>query len=64
MNEEEKEKQLRKDKEYAALEKERRKLSIEIARIISDGSIPPAETSRRYEELEKLISEKKSSLNG
>lgn len=64
MNQEEKEKQLRKDKEYAALEKERRKLSIEIARIISDGNIPPAETSRRYEELEKLISEKKSSLNG
>ena len=63
MNQEEKEKQLRKDKEYAALEKERRKLSIEIARIISDGKIPPADMSRRYEELEKLIAEKKSALN-
>ena len=63
MNEEEREKQLRKDKEYAAYEKERRKLSIEIARIISDGGLPPAEMSRRYEELEKLIAEKKSQLN-
>lgn len=62
MNEEEREKQLRKDKEYAAYEKERRKLSIEIARIISEGGMPSAETSRRYEELERLIAEKKAKL--
>ena len=62
MNEEEREKRLRKDKEYAAYEKERRKLSIEIARAISEGEIPSAEMSRRYEELEKLIAEKKENL--
>ena len=62
MNEETRAKELRKDKEYAAYEKERRKLSIEIARILSDGGIPPADISRRYEELEKLISEKKTQL--
>ena len=62
MNEEEREKELRKDKEYAAYEKERRKLSIEIARVISEGGVPSAETSRRYEELEKLIAEKKAKL--
>lgn len=60
MNEEEQEKKLRKDKEYAALEKERRKLSIEIARIISEGDIPSAEMSSRYDELEKLLAEKKA----
>ena len=63
MNEEAREKALRKDKEYAALEKERRKLSIEIAHVISDGGIPSAEMSSRYEELEKLIAEKKAALN-
>ena len=62
MNEEEREKILRKDKEYAAYEKERRKLSIEIARIISEGGIPSAEMSSRYEELEKLIAEIKAKL--
>ena len=62
MSEEEKERQLRKDKEYAAYEKERRKLSIEIAHIISDGGTPSAEMSSRYEELEKLIAEKKLKL--
>ena len=63
MNEEAREEALRKDKEYAALEKERRKLSIEIAHVISDGGIPSAEMSSRYEELEKLIAEKKAALN-
>ena len=63
MNEEEKERQLRKDKEYAALEKERRKLSIEIAHVISDGGTPSAEMSSRYEELEKLIADKKAKLD-
>ncbi|MBP5610032.1 MAG: hypothetical protein J6X72_01655, partial [Clostridia bacterium] len=63
MNEEAREKALRKDKEYAALEKERRKLSIEIAHVISGGGIPSAEMSSRYEELEKLIAEKKAALN-
>ena len=62
MNEEARERALRKDKEYAALEKERRKLSIEIAHVISDGGIPSAEMSSRYEELEKLLSEKKAQL--
>ena len=62
MNEEEREKRLRKDKEYAAYEKERRKLSIEIARAISEGEMPSAEMSRRYEELEKLIAEKKENI--
>ncbi len=62
LNEEEKEKKLRKDKEYAAFEKERRKLSIEIARIISEGKIPSADMSSRYEELENLISEKRANL--
>ena len=62
MKEEEREKQLRKDKEYAALEKERRKLSIEIAHIISDNGTPSAEMSSRYEELEKLIAQKKAEL--
>ena len=62
LNEEELEKRLRKDKEYAAYEKERRKLSIEIARIISNGDTPSAEMSRRYEELEKLIAEKRAKL--
>lgn len=62
MNEEEREKRLRKDKEYAAFEKERRKLSIEIAHIYSEGGIPSAEMSRRFEELEKLIAEKKAKL--
>ena len=63
MNEEERERQLRKDKEYAALEKERRKLSIEIAHVISDGGTPSAEMSSRYEELEKLIAEKRAKLD-
>ena len=62
-SEEEREKKLRKDKDYAAFEKERRKLSIEIAHVISDGGIPSAEMSSRYEELEKLIAEKKAALN-
>ena len=62
MNEEEREKALRKDKEYAAYEKERRKLSIEIAHILSEGGIPSAEMSSRYEELEKLIAAKKAAL--
>ena len=60
MTEEEKERKLMKDKEYAAYEKERRKLSIELAHIISDGGMPSAEMSSRYEELEKLIAEKKA----
>jgi len=63
LNEEEREKKLRKDKEYAAYEKERRKLSIEIARAISESGYPPAEMSRRYDELEKLIAEKKAKLD-
>ena len=62
MSEEEKERQLRKDKEYAAYEKERRKLSIEIAHVISDGGTPSVEMSSRYEELERLIAEKKAKL--
>ena len=62
MSEEERERKLRKDKEYAAYEKERRKLSIEIAHVISDGGTPSAEMSSRYEELEKLIAEKKAKL--
>ena len=63
MDEEEREKRLRKDKEYAAYEKERRKLSIEIAKVISEGGIPSAEQTRRYDELEKLIKSRKESLN-
>ena len=62
LNEEEREKKLRKDKDYAAYEKERRKLSIEIAHVISEGGIPSAEMSSRYEELEKLIAEIKAKL--
>jgi len=63
MSEEERERRLRKDKEYAAYEKERRKLSIEIAHIISDGGTPSVEMSSRYEALEKLIAEKKAKLD-
>lgn len=62
MNEEAREKALHKDKEYAALEKERRKLSIEIAHVISDGGTPSVEMSSRYEELERLIAEIKAKL--
>jgi len=61
-DEEERERKLRKDKEYAAYEKERRKLSIEIAKVISEGGIPSAEQTRRYDELEKLIQERKTAL--
>ena len=57
------EKRLRKDKEYAAYEKERRKLSIEIAKVISEGGIPSAEQTRRYDELEKLIKSRKELLD-
>ena len=41
---------------------ERHKLSIEIAHLISEGAVPSAEVSSRYEELEKLIAEKKAKL--
>ena len=60
--EEERERKLRKDKEYAAYEKERRKLAIEIAKIISEGGIPSAEQSHRYDELEALIKKCKERL--
>ncbi|MCR4726595.1 MAG: DnaD domain protein [Clostridia bacterium] len=59
---EDREKKLRKDKDYAAFEKERRKLSIEIAKAISEGEIPSAEKTRRYDELEKLIAKRKEEL--
>ena len=62
LSEEERTRRLMKDKEYAAYEKERRKLSIEIAHIISDGGTPSAEMSSRYEELERLIAAKKAEL--
>ena len=62
ISEEERERKLRKDKEYAAYEKERRRLSIEIAHVISDGGTPSVEMSSRYEELERLIAEKKAKL--
>ena len=62
ISEEEREKRLLRDKEYAAYEKERRKLSIEIAKIISEGGIPSVEQSRRYDELEALIKERKERL--
>lgn len=59
---EEREKRLRKDAQYASYEKERRKLSIEIAKAISEGEIPSVEKTRRYDELEKLIAKRKEEL--
>ena len=62
IDEEARERKLMKDKQYAAYEKERRKLSIEIAKVISEGGIPSADQSRRYDELERLIQERKKEL--